>query len=454
MKGVATEVILTVGVLVAAGFTLFQLRGIYLAQQELGKEEVVEAFAKDLESIVDKAIATTGDAAFVYYPTIKKYKVEIKDNVFSIFDKISGKTSTFSKLMPEIVDNSFEDCEKIFVVKKNEKIILMCRCLELGEDCQDSLLCCSGYCNQTSGKCEELPICPQERICPNAPESTKDNIGQDCCPFDRPVCTSGHCCPNDKPIWCENPVNGNPRCMDQAEFNTFCTQMCNDRRSQEGCRLVSSFFLPPYNTCPSSPHDEVGVYCSGKVKEIVDSCMSFDSQLDRVKCIVRWSYNHFDGIVYDHSSTCWCVGRRGLNPNDIISCAQTKVFPSGCKGCGQCIDFATTLYSLLMTCGQDCGITTHNLYLVSGCLASHGKCVGCHEWLLYKHPSAGWVFIDPTITQLMGAVDQYFASITSYPCITFSIENLDSTCTWSTPDSLVASNMCPGWGIDLSTCPT
>jgi hypothetical protein len=106
-----------------------------------------------------------------------------------------------------------------------------------------------------------------------------------------------------------------------------------------------------------------------------------------------------------------------------------------------------------MTCGQDCDIDTENLYLVSGCLGSRGICVGCHAWLLYKHPTAGWVFVDPTITNLMGSIDGYFSSITKYPCIMFSIDNLDKNCMWETPDGLVSSNMCPGWGIDLNTCP-
>jgi hypothetical protein len=224
VKAVATEVILTVGVLIAVGFALLQLRGVFFAQQELNKEEVVEAFAKDLDSIIDKAIATTGDAAFVYYPNIKQYRVEIKDNTVLILDKISGKTSTFSKLMPKIADNSFEDCEKIFVVKVKEKIAVYCKCLELGENCSDSLLCCSGYCNPSSQKCEELPICPSDRICSGATEASKDSLGRDCCPSDKPICSNQHCCPVDKSMWCNKPKNGDPRCMSIDEYNQECEQ--------------------------------------------------------------------------------------------------------------------------------------------------------------------------------------------------------------------------------------
>ncbi|MEM7814478.1 MAG: C25 family cysteine peptidase [Candidatus Aenigmatarchaeota archaeon] len=223
MKGLATEIILTIGVLIAVGITAFQLRGIYIAQQQLGEEEVISAFIKDLESIVDRAIGTTGDAAFIYYPIIKQYKVEIENNVVRALDKISGKQASFSKTAPKIVENQFEDCEKIFVLKKEGKIVLMCRCLELEESCSDSLLCCSGYCNQASGKCEEIPICSQDKICTGAPEAKKDFLGRDCCPSDLPVCTNGHCCPMDKPKWCDQPKDGSsPRCMDEEEYENEC----------------------------------------------------------------------------------------------------------------------------------------------------------------------------------------------------------------------------------------
>jgi hypothetical protein len=223
MKSIAgTEVILTVGVLLAIGISLVQLKGVFYGQQLLAQEEVVVTFARDLESMVDRAIGTTGDATFVFYPSIKKYSINISSNVVSIHDKISGKNTSFSKSAPEITDNYFEDCDKIFVIKKEEKIVITCRCLELGETCKNSLLCCSQYCNETSKKCEELPICPLERICPSAPESKKDILGKDCCPIDLPICTSGHCCPADKPRWCGESVNGVPRCMSEDEIKIDC----------------------------------------------------------------------------------------------------------------------------------------------------------------------------------------------------------------------------------------
>jgi hypothetical protein len=232
VKAVATEVILTIGVLVAIGVAVFQLKGIYVVQQQLAGEEVVSTFAKDLESIVDKAIATTGDAAFVYYPSIKQYRVEIKNNIVSVLDKISGKTASFFKSNPQIVENQFEDCEKIFVLRQKEKIALMCKCLELGDSCTDSMICCSGYCDDLSKKCDLPPTCPQDWMkCPDAPtvnvaggNAWIDANGVVCCPltdtedFGR-FCSNKHCCPEHKPNWCDKPVTGDPRCMSDQDYN-------------------------------------------------------------------------------------------------------------------------------------------------------------------------------------------------------------------------------------------
>jgi hypothetical protein len=221
MKSVGYESILIIGVLIAIGFSFFQLRGIFYGQQLMGKEEVINAFAKDLEEIVDKAMATTGDAAFIYHPAIKQYSVLVKNSTVIVTDKISNISSFFSKSFA-IIDNSFEDCEKIFILKSEAKIFITCRCFELNENCEDSLQCCSGYCNEDSGKCEKMPECPSERICPGAP-NTKKIGGKDCCPSDS-VCDrdSKHCCPIDKPKWCEKPLKGNSRCMSENEFLAEC----------------------------------------------------------------------------------------------------------------------------------------------------------------------------------------------------------------------------------------
>jgi hypothetical protein len=266
MKGVAYEAILIIGVLVAVGFSLFQLRGILYGQQLIGKEEVVYAFAKDLESVVDKAIATTGDAAFVYYPSIKQYSVVIKNNTVTVLDKVSNLSAYFSKYFT-LVDNSFEDCEKIFVFKKEEKIFITCKCFELGEACSDSLQCCSGFCNMTSGKCEEMPVCPASRVCTGAPEAVKIG-GKDCCPADKPVCDKQHCCPMDKPKWCERYKE----CMNESEYETKCKKWrlvfvplnfeanpSDEHEYKTFANSVFNFWLQesPFRDCPNNGRDRI-----------------------------------------------------------------------------------------------------------------------------------------------------------------------------------------------------
>jgi hypothetical protein len=90
-------------------------------------------------------------------------------------------------------------------------------CASLGENAADDKACCSGFLNVTTGKCDEPPFCPVDRICNGASESTVIG-GKDCCPVDKPVCIVKHCCPVDKPRWCERPVDDNPRCMSEADY--------------------------------------------------------------------------------------------------------------------------------------------------------------------------------------------------------------------------------------------
>jgi hypothetical protein len=124
MKGVGSEIILTIGILIAASILMFQFKSFLGAQSQLAREEVVTNFAKELESIVDRAIVTRGNITFIYYPPIKKYRVEIKNNVVEVFDKISNKSASFYKIMPEIVPAKFEDSDNITISKLNNKIFI------------------------------------------------------------------------------------------------------------------------------------------------------------------------------------------------------------------------------------------------------------------------------------------------------------------------------------------
>jgi len=162
---------------------------------------------------------------------IKKTMTDSTSEV-RIYDKLSKKETSFSKSY-NIVENYFEDCDKILVIKKDERLVITCRCYENGEKCSNDLLCCSGYCNTTISKCDMPPFCSQQSICPGAPTSGPgdstwtDANGKTCCPLTNsadsgPICSNRHCCPSDKPKWCAKPKTGDPRCMDDNGIKNDC----------------------------------------------------------------------------------------------------------------------------------------------------------------------------------------------------------------------------------------
>jgi len=251
-KAVATEMLLTIGVLIAVGIAMIQIKSVFYGEQDISKEEVVNQFARDIDSIIDKCSSTTGDTFFTYEPSIKKYKLEVKDNVITIQDKLTNKTVMFAKVNVNLKNTIVIDSKIIYISKVESDVYITGRCLEIGEECSSSFVCCdkkpcwgdttficqeqcadngikasddesccSGFLNETTGLCDELPYCPSDRICPGAPES-KEIAGEDCCVGDTPICTNGHCCPVDKPKWCSNPEDGEKRCMDNDEFKEKC----------------------------------------------------------------------------------------------------------------------------------------------------------------------------------------------------------------------------------------
>ena len=96
-KAIATEMLLTLGVLIAAGIALIQIKSIFYGEQDISKQEVINQFANDIDSIIDKCSSTTGNTSFDYNPSIKKYKLEVKDNVITIQDRLTNKTVQFVK---------------------------------------------------------------------------------------------------------------------------------------------------------------------------------------------------------------------------------------------------------------------------------------------------------------------------------------------------------------------
>jgi len=299
MKGMAvTEVLLTIGLLVAVGVILVQLRGVFYSQQILAQKEVAVTFARDLENIIDKAVGVTGETSFTYRPMTKKYSVDISNNIISIFDKTSRDNVSFSKPAPQIVDNYFEDCEKIFVIKKQDKVVITCRCYENGENCKSDLICCSEYCNETSKKCDMPPVCPESLKCPGASMGggAGDNVWKDingvtCCPSNNigdssgPVCSNNHCCPIHKPKWCDRPKNGSPRCMDDTEFiNGECEQVCPSSITQcfnkwHWNNYDGTFHMNPESCNPTCYDCDFFETCQSPVvqpiaKEIIECCNS------------------------------------------------------------------------------------------------------------------------------------------------------------------------------------
>ena len=77
---------------------MIQIKSVFYGEQDISKEEVVNQFARDIDSIIDKCSSTTGDTAFTYEPSIKKYRLEVKDNIVTIKDKLTNKTAQFAKV--------------------------------------------------------------------------------------------------------------------------------------------------------------------------------------------------------------------------------------------------------------------------------------------------------------------------------------------------------------------
>lgn len=249
-----SQVILTIGILVAAAIAIVQLRGIFTAETRLAQEEVVVSFAKDLDSIIDKALGTTGDAKFIYNTPIRKYRVEVGDNHVTLLDKLANKSTIFTKSTQIIIKNVIEDSDQIIVLKKGDQVFILapplpdgkacvnsaacasgkcwgtnnsfiCQstCAPVGETASDDASCCTSFLNKTIGKCDLPPFCPSKSSGCSSDPSTIQIGGQACCPFDKPVCSGGKCCPADKPRYCSRPKPGfDAGCKSDEEFKNQC----------------------------------------------------------------------------------------------------------------------------------------------------------------------------------------------------------------------------------------
>ncbi len=122
MKGEISEIILTVGILIATSITLFLLRPLIFKQSEISQDQVISEFSTDIETTINRAIAATNDVSFTYKPLPQKYIFTVSNNIVIIQDKITGKSISFSKEGNAINNVCFEDVQKIYVKKIDQKI--------------------------------------------------------------------------------------------------------------------------------------------------------------------------------------------------------------------------------------------------------------------------------------------------------------------------------------------
>lgn len=156
-KGFATEeMILTIGILIAAGILLLELRGVFYGQTKLSQEEVASSVADDLENIVNKINLFEGNATFAYHPTIKSYTLTVKNNNVLIYDKTSKVTAGFTKTNVNLQDMTFEDSEVIYIKKDEDKIYIL---KSLEDMPKEYLTDCDSTCKlqgHTSGSCRNI----------------------------------------------------------------------------------------------------------------------------------------------------------------------------------------------------------------------------------------------------------------------------------------------------------
>lgn len=347
-KGVATEMILTIGVLVASGILLLQLRGVFYGQTKLSQEEVASAFANDLENIVDKAVAVTGNATFVYYPAIKSYMLTVENNTVMIYDKISKKTASFTKTSVNLQNMVFEDSEVIYITKVGNSIYMLGKCRENGESCSYSIMCCheNPYCwgssfvchencanlgenvaddeaccsglflNTSTGKCEKIP-CIDDRKCEKfeCGAGCKDCIGPNPTCIGDGVCTVSikeNCANSPDDCSCSNGIC----CPDQPDANEI------------GCSLTTELDLKKSERCSCDAQCGVGLKCNPTAPSFTTyskACCEPDKGWDGSNCIV---------LECEYPCLSGCILSNYFNWRDWMTIVRTQ------GECGSCWAFS------------------------------------------------------------------------------------------------------------------
>lgn len=122
MKGEISEIILTIGLLIAVSITLLLLKPIIFKQSEISQDQIISEFSNDIETTINRVIAATNDVSLTYRPFAKKYVFVASNNFITIQDKATEKYVSFSKEGNQISDTCFEDAQKITVKKTEQKI--------------------------------------------------------------------------------------------------------------------------------------------------------------------------------------------------------------------------------------------------------------------------------------------------------------------------------------------
>jgi hypothetical protein len=356
-------------------------------------------------------------------------------SLVTIYDKVSKKSTGFSK-PEEIVKNVFEDSDKIWIIKKQNKIYILGKCAENGGACFNSLGCCSGFCwgeknkfeckekcaendlpasdsdsccskflNESTGLCSNPPVCPERSACNGATDEGmwKDINNTDCCPGDNPICSSKYCCPEDKPKYCRETKDGSaPRCMNVDEYKNNC------------------------KACPATPGPNEDSLCDltpgnpvagERNKNVIDVCKPEPPMLSTVNSLIFSDATlsaEVNGGRYDNAvRKIWKyvfvdLYRSGAN-YCFPACADKTAsgFIDRSIPCGVCNHWAVVILSLIRTMG----VSEDRVYNWDFCMPQ-----GCHAVAAYKSDGGEWWVLDTTCCQALVPLSSWHSSCSGCAC--------------------------------------
>jgi len=255
-------------------------------------------------------------------------------------------------------------------------------CAREGEDCGSAGCCIGLSCNPAANTCGKNECVLKMNEFPAAGSRTPEGMPVN------PVVAEGSACSTLNARSCSGNMlyvcgkNGWALFLDcDKDLFGFC--------EGDKCKM---------NTCgPSHLQMSIGRYCPGSsVYKQVEKCYyTSNDPMDRIKCLINYGYTKGNDH-YANGPECYgtVLNDKIWSPEAQVTCYETDVNLCN-NGCGECFHIGTTMYSLLRTCGEACGINDENLYVVAGIANSQfDSGFDGHVWILYNHPNYGWVFID------------------------------------------------------------